>query len=295
MTDNKSLYETETSRLTGLAYRTLGSISDAEEIVQEVFERWLQLDQTSIKNPAAYLTTMTVRASIDRLRSVQSTREVYVGPWLPEPILTEPESESELHVELDESLTLGYLRLLETLTPIERAVYLLHSVFDYSYREISDMVGKEVDNCRQIASRAGKKLKASGESKWRRPDPLTEGRVVTQLSQALLTGDVATVMTLLSDDVVHISDGGADHRAARHPIVGRDRVARLLVNLASRLPDPTEARLEVRPLRVNLQPAVLVIVDGHPQTLVVTEVEGDKVRRLHAIVNPDKLRSVFVQ
>jgi RNA polymerase sigma-70 factor (ECF subfamily) len=307
----RQLFVDERRNLMAVSYRLLGTVTDAEDVLQDVFERWLQADRSEIENPAAYLTTMTTRASIDRLRSARAKREVYVGPWLPEPIPTGPDpgpfdwsprpgADPAATAELDESLTIGYLHLLEQLTPMERACYLMHDVFDFSYREVASMVGKEEANCRQLASRARSKLKASRPDQYETPAPDLEDDVCQRLIGAVIGGDVAEVMALMTEDVIHLSDGGADHRAARQPIVGPERVARLLVNLANRFVDA--GALDLRLLRVNNQPGVLVLVDRSPVTLVVFEVAKHPktapdglIRRLYAVVNPDKLTAVAAE
>lgn len=284
----RRLFTDERGHLMGVAYRLLGTVTDAEDVLQDVFERWLRADRTEIENPAAYLTTMTTRASIDRLRSAKTKREIYVGPWLPEPIPTGDDSDPATTAELDESLTIGYLHLLEQLTPLERACYLMHDVFDFSYREVAAMVNKEEVNCRQLASRGRSKLKANRPDQFETPAPDLGDDIGNRLVGAVLSGDIAEVMALMTEDVVHLSDGGADHRAARHPIVGPDRVARLLVNLAGRL-----LSVEVQILTVNNQPGVLVLQDGAPLTLLVIETAGELIRRLYGVVNPEKLHAVM--
>ena len=233
----EALFAAERSQLLGVAYRLLGTMTDAEDVLQDVFERWLRADRSNVDNPAAYLTTMTTRAGIDRLRSAKARREIYVGPWLPEPVTTSAGLEDPAAVaELDESLTIGYLYLLEELKPVERAVYLLHDVFDFSFREVAAMVDREEANCRQLASRARSRLKARRPDEYRSPPADVEADLCHRLVDAVTAGDIEQVMSLMSDDVVHVSDGGEHHRAARQPVVGRERVARLLVNLAARLP-----------------------------------------------------------
>ena len=311
----EALFAAERAQLLGVAYRLLGTMTDAEDVLQDVFERWLRVDRSNVENPAAYLTTMTTRAGIDRLRSARARREIYVGPWLPEPITTSARLEDPAAVaELDESLTIGYLYLLEELKPVERAVYLLHDVFDFSFREVAAMVDREEANCRQLASRARSRLKARRPDEYRSPPADVEADLCHRLVDAVTAGDIERVMALMSEDVVHVSDGGEHHRAARQPVVGRERVARLLVNLAARLPgvdqlgaersgsdqlraeqagvEPSGAEVELRLLRANQQPAVLVLVGGRPLVLVVIELANDLVRRIYAVVNPDKLQSV---
>ncbi|MEL6982468.1 MAG: RNA polymerase sigma factor SigJ [Actinomycetota bacterium] len=299
-----ALFEVERRHLLGVAYRLLGTLTDAEDVLQDVFERWLATDRSTVANPAAYLTTMTTRASIDRLRSARAHRELYVGPWLPEPVPSDDTERSpEALAELDESLTIGYLHLLEQLTPRERAAHLLHDVYDFSYREIAPMIDREEASCRQLASRARAKLRASRPDRDRTPSPEVERDLCHRLVDAVAGGDIALVMSLLTDDVVHISDGGAEHRAARQPVVGSDRVARLLVNLAARLPDTELDQVELRHLRVNHQAAVLVLVGDSPVVMLAIDVEAptghantertDRIDRIWAVVNPDKLAAVL--
>ena len=286
------LFERSRERLIAVAYRMLGTMADAEDVVQDVFERWLSVDAASVDNPDAYLTTMTTRRAIDRLGSAQKRREVYTGPWLPEPILTSNDP-AEV-AELDESVTIGYLYLLEQLSPIQRAVHLLHEVFDYSYGEIATMVDKDEANCRQISARARKRLTAAGEPTMARVSPEREAGHVAALVGAVMGGDVEQVKAILTDDVVHLSDGGEHVRAARHPIIGPDRVARLLTNLARRA-QAHEGEVELEMVRANGQPAVLLILDGHPMTLTILEAVEDGIRRIHAVVNPQKLERVMAE
>lgn len=284
------LFEAERRHLLGVAYRLLGTMTDAEDVVHDVFERWLRLDHATIANPAAYLTTMTTRAGLDRLRSARAHREVYVGPWLPEPVPTDQSDRSpEAMAELDESLTIGYLHLLEQLTPRERAAHLLHEVYDFSYREIATMIDREEAACRQLASRARSKLRASRPDRDREVTPDVDTDLCHRLVGAVIGGDLEQVMSLLADDVVHVSDGGADHRAARQPIHGPERVARFLVNIAGRLTEAQQATLDLRFLRVNHQAAVVVVIDGRPFTMLAIDTDGERVDRIWAVVNPDKL------
>lgn len=284
------LFEEHRGRLWGIAYRMLGSISEAEDIVQDVFEKWLQVvDAGTVDNAAAYLTTMTTRRSLDRLGSAQKRREVYTGPWLAEPVRTS-EDPAEI-VELGEAATLGFLHLLDTLSPTERAVHLLHTVFELPYSEIAGMVDKSESNCRQIARRARTRMAERRSKPWKPPPLEREGRTVERFLDALVRQDLDAVAAFLAPDAVGISDGGADRHAARRPVVGRDRLARFLVVLAGRLPGNADAETIVEPVRANNQPGVFVTVDGEPYALVLFEIADDLVERVYSVVNPDKLRA----
>jgi RNA polymerase sigma-70 factor, ECF subfamily len=296
--DEADLFERERRHLLGVAYRLLGTVTDAEDVLQDVFERWLRLDHASVVNPAAYLTTMTTRASIDRLRSARAVREVYVGPWLPEPVATPAagpggaDRSPESLAELDESLSIGYLHLLEQLTPHERAAHLLHDVYDFSFREVASMIDRSEAAARQLASRARSKLKATRPDRDRAPVPAEGEELVQRLVAAMAVGDIEGVMAVLADDVVHLSDGGAQHRAARRPVVGRERVARLLANLAGRLTADQLATIDVRFLRLNQQPGMLILLGGEPFSAFAIDSSGGRIERIYAVVNPDKLGAV---
>ena len=274
------LFHSERPRLLGLAYRLLGGRSDAEDVLQEAWLRWSSADQEQIANPAGWLTTVVTRLAIDRVRQVERRREAYVGPWLPEPISTEHTPEE--HSELAESLTLGFLVVLDSLAPVERAVLLLADVFSEPYTVISAAVGKSEAACRQIASRARRKVRA-------RPAP-APGReaagLVGELLAALAAGDEARVVRLLDPDVVLVTDGGPHRHAARRPVVGSYRVGRFLGNLARRLgPEP------VRIATVNAEPA-FVIDDPGGSVVVSGEAREGALVRLWVRLNPDKVASL---
>ena len=215
-------------RLVGLAYRILGSLADAEDVVSEVWFRWARADQDAIERPQAWLTTVTTRVALDHLRARQRRTVDYPGPWLPEPIVGTPGPEEV--AELADSLTLGFLILLDELGPVERAVFVLAEVFAVPYDEIAEVVGKTPAACRQIASRARRRVRAADLPRASGPDR----RIVDELLGAVATGDIRGVLDRLAPDVVCVSDGGPLRRAARRPVVTAPRVARLLVNLARR-------------------------------------------------------------
>lgn len=273
-------FEAERQRLFGIAYRMLGTAADADDIVQEAWLRWNRADD--IDRPAAWLTTITTRLAIDRLRSARHRRETYVGPWLPEPLLTDDQDPAHL-VELDESLTLGFLHVLDRLDPVNRAVFLLRDVFDVPYSDVADVVDKTEANCRQIARRARERVHRE------RPtidlDPERRQELLDAFLASVLSGDAGELQPLLADDVVHISDGGPRQRAARYPVVGPDRVARLLTNLAGRLPAD---QVTIEQMSFNGQPG-LVLWAGVPLMLIEFEFKDGLISRIHAILNPDKL------
>ena len=232
--DGDTLFAGERPRLLGLAYRMLGSLADAEDVVQDAWLRWAGTDQSVVANPPAWLTTTTTRLSLDRLRTLSRRREDYVGPWLPEPVSVasaDPSADPAAATELAESMTLGFLVVLDTLSATERAVFLLADVFGEPYASIAAAVGKTEENCRQIASRARRKVRDA------RPPETTPAPsdLLARLLWATSVGDIDELLSLLDTDVVLLSDGGAERRAARRPVVGAEKVARFMVNLAKKL------------------------------------------------------------
>jgi RNA polymerase sigma-70 factor (ECF subfamily) len=271
-------FDDERARLLGLVYRMTGSFHDAEDVVQDVWLRWRRADHDDIQNPAAWLTSVTTRLSIDRLRAVERRRADYVGEWLPEPVATSRGPEET--AELAESLTLGFLVLLDQLTPVERAVFLLAEVFAEPYDSIAVTVGKSAAACRQIASRARRKLDAGRVS-----DPSAgDSALLEQLVVAVMAGDEAALIDLLDPDVVLVSDGGPDRHAARRPVVGPDRVARLVLNLMRRGQVGTTAGVR----EVNGKPA---IVFDNPDGPIISQCDqrGGRVTRIWVMMNPAKL------
>jgi RNA polymerase sigma-70 factor (ECF subfamily) len=281
LTDRPDAFEAERGRLVGLAYRMLGSMADAEDVVQDAWLRWRRTDPASIERSAAWLTTVVSRLALDRLRSAQHQREVYVGPWLPEPVLGP--SDPADPAEIAESLTLGFLVMLERLAPLERVVFLLADVFREPFGSIAPAVGRSEAACRQIASRARHRVRQ--ERRRFDPDPGAEDQVAAAFAKAAATGDVDGLLGMLAPDVVLLSDGGADHRAARRPVVGSARVARFLVNVARRLPPGAVVEFA----RVNGTPGFVATVDGQPELVLALELDGRLITRVLSVSNPDKL------
>lgn len=274
-------FEAERHRLFGLAYRMTGSVGDADDIVQEA---WLRARSSAdVERPAAWLTTVVTRLSIDRIRSASRRREEYVGPWLPEPILTDRDPAHI--VEADESLTLSFLHVLDRLEPVERAVFLLREVFGADYDEVGEVVRRSPETCRQIARRARSRVRSE------RPrfdvDPERRQELLASFLEAVTSGESARLEALLAEDVELVSDGGPSRRAARRPVVGPDRVSRLMANLAAR----AAAAAGIVLVEANGVPAVLVQM-GDGTVLVVPEFDGSIIRRIELISAPEKLAAV---
>ena len=287
MTVRTEDFERHRSLLFSIAYRMLGSVAEAEDVVQEAYLRWREVPETEVRSPRSYLSAVVTRLSINRLRSARARREQYVGPWLPEPLLWDRAEEITTGPsEFDESLSIAFLVLLESLNPVERAVFLLREVFDYDYEEISRIVKKSEANCRQIAHRARQSVAA------RRPrfeHSREQEELLTQrFVEACMSGDMEGLVGLLSEEVTLWSDGGGKVAAAPYPIHGPERVARFLLGVLRTVPPGFSAR----PVWVNGGPGVVGYVDGHPTGVVALDVADGRLRGIHIVVNPDKLRAV---
>ncbi len=269
--------------LFSIAYRMLGSATDAEDIVQEAFLRWLQASDEEIQSPKAFLSTVVTRLCIDQLRSAKAQREQYVGPWLPEPIPTDQRQDLTETAILAESLSFAFLVMLESLGPLERAVFLLHEVFDYDYAEIAAIVGKSEAYCRQVLHRAHQHLKQ------RRPrfevSREQQERMTSQFLHASLGGDMQGLLNLLADDVVFAADSGGKAWAGLKPVHGADKVARGVLGGRRFLPPGIQASIE----EINGQPTIVGYVDGRSVIVLLLYIEGERIRNIYQVVNPDKL------
>jgi RNA polymerase sigma-70 factor (ECF subfamily) len=275
------VFDVHRRRLLGIAYRMLGSIWDAEDVVGEASARWLRADHATVRDPAAYLTTMVGRIALDELKSARRNRERYVGPWLPEPLLTDPALDPLERAERSESVHLATLRLLERLTPPERAVYVLREAFDAPFAQIADVVGVSEDNARQLLHRARRRV---GEEARFEASPEEHAAIVARFVQAVTSGDLEALSELLAEDVVAYADGGGKVPAARQPVVGRDNVVRLLVSITRRIPIE-----EATPVEANALPALRVSMGGQ-LPLVALDVHRGEIVNIYAVMNPDKLR-----
>ena len=280
-------FETYRSYLFAIAYRMLGSAMDAEDLVQETYLRYQATPPDTIRSLKAFLTTILTRLCMDQLQLARRQREHYLGPWLPEPLLTGQHAESgdlAEHVERDESISLAFLLLLEELQPLERAVFLLREVFAYDYAEIAPFLGKSEVACRQSFSRAKKHL-ADHRPRFP-PSPETHRQLLTSFFQAAQEGDMTALMDLLAEDVTLWADsGGKVKGAASRPIVGRPEVLRYGMGTRRFLPEGYRFELT----EVNGQPA-LIIRDGDRAFLVFTiEVEAGRIQTIRVMGNPEKL------
>lgn len=270
------IFAAERPRLVGLAYRILGTVGDAEDVVQEAWLRWSTADHPAIERPAAWLTTVVTRLALDRNKAVARRREQYVGPWLPEPVATGPGPEESALIA--ESLTVGFLVVLHTLSATERAVWLLSDVFGEPFSVVASAVGKNEAACRQAASRARRRLR-----EHRRPTGTLDRATLERLLGALARSDVDELLDLLDTDVVLVSDGGPNRRAARRPVVGAQRVARFGVNVASR---GEGVVLEL----TEMNGSAAAVLRTHTMPIVVTgEQREGRIVRLWLMLNPDKL------
>lgn len=282
-------FETHRPDLERVAYRMLGTRTDADDVLQEAYLRWSAADLSVIRSPRAFLTTIVTRLSIDRRREVDARKETYIGPWLPEPLVESDVSESTHASELAESVSLALMHVLETLSPVERAAYLLRKAFDYDYAEIAEILDKSEVNCRQLVSRAESHVLSE------RPRFDTSREAATRMSERFLaacaTGELADMVELLSEDIVVYSDGGGKAVAAQRPLVGVDHASKFLSGIARKKPAGTRY-LQVL---VNGQPGLAILEEEQLVTIATFEMAGDQIRRIYFIRNPDKLARVRVR
>lgn len=273
------------SLLFAIAYRMLGSVTDAEDMIQEAWLRW-QLTKVSVQSPKAFLSCLITRLCIDQLRSARVQREKYVGIWLPEPLIAINDIED--NAELTESLSFAFLTLIECLSPIERAIFLLREVFDYEYSEIAQTVGKSISNCRQIVHRARHHLVLRRRSS----SCLSIQQQQEMIEQFLISwnqGDLHNLIALMAEDLTFWSDGGGQVMAAQRPLQGNQKVARFLIALRRSRLIPT---LNPQIVKINNQLGILNTVQGNPQSTFSFEFSALRIKSIFAVVNPEKLKAV---
>ena len=287
--DGETLEQFEQYRpmMFAIAYRMLGSVSEAEDMLQTAYLRYRQLPAGSIASPKAFFSTMVTRLCLNQLQSVRVQRESYLGPWLPEPLLTEEDPASPIsQAEQLESISMAFLVLLERLTPVERAVFLLREVFDYPYAEVAEIVGKEETSCRQILSRA-KKFLAASRPRFT-PSNEQHQQLMLQFLNAVSEGDLAGLTQLLASDVRLTADGGGKVQgAATRTLHGPEVVARFLIAVSLR---NVQEMYTMEITEANGEPAVMLRVDGHPFVVISVTIVQQRIVDIRAIGNPDKLR-----
>jgi RNA polymerase sigma-70 factor, ECF subfamily len=278
------------SYLFSIAYRMLGSAMDAEDMVQETYLRYQGTPPETIRSLKAYLTTIITRLCVDQLQLARRKRELYVGPWLPEPILTATPDEvadPQERIDTEESISLAFLLLLEELQPVERAVFLLREVFEYEFAEIADILGKSEVTCRRSFSRAKQHLR---EHRPRfPPSPQTHKQLLTSYMQAVQTGEMSTLEHLLAEDVTLWADaGGKVKQAALRPLTGRDAVMRFSLGTKRFLPE----NYQVEIVEVNGQAATVFRAGGQAFLVLAIEVEAGRIQTVRLMANPEKLAHV---
>ena len=281
-TSTTDTFEALRGRLFGLAYRMLGSRAEAEDIVQEGYIRWHQAERGAVENPEAWLVTTTSRLAIDRLRRLKTEREAYVGPWLPEPIVAAPPPDRNL--DLAEDLSMAFLTLLERLSPDERAAFLLHEVFEVGYPEIASVLERSETACRQVVHRARERVR--GDRKRFDATPEAKSILLEQFVQAMEARDHDAILSLFAPDATWTADGGGKTAAAPAPILGAERIAKLVIGLREKF---WSANRTVEIAMVNGETG-LCFRDG--ERLVATlsiASDGERIVAVYAVVNPDKL------
>ncbi len=290
VSDDGQVFEAHRDLMFAVAYRMLGSVADAEDAVQDAWLRWSAEPRSDVASPRAYLSKIIANTALNRLRAARARREAYIGPWLPEPLLTAG-SAAEDRAELAESVSLAMLVVLESLTPDERAVFVLREVFGFSHAEIGSALGRSAPAVRQLAHRAREHVQA------RRPrfdvDTDQQREVTDRFLAAAAGGDIEGLMSVLAPDVTLLGDGGGKARAPMRPIVGAAKVARFLAAIATRpymvvaISDMTVTRAEI-----NGTPGVLITFSGRPITALTLTVSGGRVTAVQLLANPDKLAAL---
>jgi len=280
------LFEAQRGRLLGLAYRMLGSRADAEDVMQDAWLRWSAADRIAIDSAEAYLVTIVTRLCLDRLKSARAKREIYVGPWLPEPIPDAEALSPHAATELADDLSFALLLALERLSPLERAAFLLHDVFDAPFAEVAAALDRSEAAVRQLAARARKAVR--DQRAVRRVSPDAHARLLNAFTAALASRDPGQLKAILREDVVAITDGGGRKVAALNPIRGADRVMRFFLGLRKKL-DARGLSYAATPMMFNGAPGLLIAIDGVLDQVLTCSVEGAQIAAIYSVRNPDKL------
>jgi RNA polymerase sigma-70 factor (TIGR02957 family) len=278
-----AVFDEHRRRIFGIAYRMLGTVADAEDIVQETWIRWQNADRTDIREPGAFLATVATRLSINATQSAHARRETYIGPWLPEPVNTD--DDPALGAERGEALQFAILIVLEKLTPTERAAYILREALDYPYERIADVIGATVASARQLVSRARKHLESARKAEVA---ATAQRRLLEAFLVAAQKGDVSALERLFAEDVVSTTDGNGVKLAARIPVAGRSRVAKFVAAFSSHF----WIGKTIDWVELNGQPAATISEEGVVTTVAMITAEDDGIRQIHWIMSPGKLGHV---
>lgn len=278
----EQLFITYKPLLFSLAYRMLGSVQDAEDIVQDAYITWSVQTLNQVQNPKAYLCKIVTNRCIDLLKSARKQREAYVGPWLPEPLLTDNNEDPALHYVMKESLSTAYLLLLEQLSETERAVFLLREVLEYDYHLIAEVVGKSSSNCRQIFHRA---KKAIGNHTIAQYSPPKASALTEQFVSAVVSGNVSKLLSLLAVDAKLLSDGGGKTKAALVPIMGSERISRFYMGIMAKTKEDFSFKYTI----VNGEPGIVLYAEQRVFGVLSFQIKNDLIQTIYWVVNPDKL------
>jgi RNA polymerase sigma-70 factor (ECF subfamily) len=272
-------------RLLGLAYRMLGSRSDAEDVVQDAYLRFASAQE--VQNPEAFLVTIVTRLCLDRLKSARAQRKIYVGPWLPEPVFDAERLSADVATEFADDLSFALLLALDRLSPLERAAFLLHDVFDMPFADVARLLNRTEPACRQLATRARRAVREKRPTSVATPDH--HARLLSAFSEAVASGDVSRLAGLLREDAVALTDGGGRKSAALNPIRGADKVARFFISLANK---NIGRDIRIEPTMINGTVGALLYMDGELDQSLSMAIDVDRIAAIYIVRNPDKLRHV---
>lgn len=286
MDKSTRVFEQLRTRLFRLAYSMLGSTADAEDIIQEAFLKWNRIDPDQVQSDWAYLSTIVSRLCLDELRSARKRREEYVGPWLPEPFVETYDHTPEYHAERSEDLSMALMVVMESLTPVQRAVFVLHDIFGFDFGEISELIGKNESNCRKIAQRARSYIESQRTGEM--PDEQGQEKFLSSFIKAVEKGEVGQLKNLLAEDAILYSDGGGKVTAARKPIYGNDKISRFLVKIA--LKASGKRKLEIK--FINGRLGLVAWLEDDLNSVWSFNIDDGKIRNVYIVLNPEKLTGI---
>lgn len=285
MDKSTQIFETHRPVLFRLAYRMLGRIAPAEDAVQEAFLRWQKQDPEQIHSPRAYLSTIVSRICLDEIKSAKNRREQYIGPNLPEPVLIAKNDSPEENVEMVESLSMAMHVVLEQLTPVQRAVFILREIFDYDYASVAEMVDKSEAHCRKIAQRARDQVRGNKPQFERSTNRQHE--LVKTFIEAVQQGDLSEIESMLAEEAIMYSDGGGKVTAARKPVKSAAKIAKFLVGIQKQAPEPFKWQIDF--MKINGEPGMVLWLDGELFNVWSFHIENNVIQGIYVVLNPDKM------